>query len=314
MVREIEIKILPKDIDNHELILSKVAKKVRWRKDQISDWQIIRRSIDARGYQPFFLLRIKVFKEEAYTPVAPLLPQLQPVANADPVIVVGAGPAGYFAALELIELGIKPILFDRGKNVRQRRRDLRAIQQFGQVDPHSNYCFGEGGAGTYSDGKLYTRSHKRGNILKALRLLVEHGATSDILMDAHPHIGSNKLPKIVAAIRETILANGGEIHFNSCLTDLIIKDAVCKGIVINKEQEHFAKSIILATGHSARDVYYLLDRKGIQLDFKPFAIGVRIEHPQSLIDSIQYNQPRSCLLYTSPSPRDATLSRMPSSA
>jgi len=291
LVREIELKILPKDIDNHELILSKVAKKVRWRKEQIADWQIIRRSIDARGYQPFFLLRIKVYKGETSTPNPTLLEQLKPVSDAKSVIIVGAGPAGYFAALELIELGLKPILFDRGKDVRQRRRDLRAIQQFGEVDPNSNYCFGEGGAGTYSDGKLYTRSHKRGNILKALRLLVEHGANPDILVDAHPHIGSNKLPKIVAAIRETILAHGGEIHFNSCMTDMIVQDGVFKGVIINNEKEYFAKGLILATGHSARDVYYLLDRKGINLEFKPFALGVRIEHPQSLIDSIQYNQP-----------------------
>ena len=167
---------------------------------------------------------------------------------------------------------------------------MRAIQQFGEVDPHSNYCFGEGGAGTYSDGKLYTRSHKRGNILKALQLLVEHGATPDILIDAYPHIGSNKLPKIVAAIRETILAHGGEIHFNSCLTDLIIQNGVCEGVVINEKQEYRAKGIILATGHSARDIYYLLDQKGVSIAFKPFALGVRIEHPQSLIDNIQYNQ------------------------
>ncbi len=291
MVRELELKILPKDLDNHEFILTKAAKKARWRKDQIADWQIIRRSIDARGTHPFFLLRIRLSKEEQFSPAPRYLESLQMVDQSLTVLIIGAGPAGYFAALELIEQGLKPILFDRGKDVRQRRRDLRAIQQFGEVDPHSNYCFGEGGAGTYSDGKLYTRSHKRGNIEKALQLLVEHGATSDILVDAHPHIGSNKLPKIVAAIRETILAHGGEIHFNSCLTDLIIHDKVCKGVVINGEQEYFAQGIILATGHSARDIYYLLDQKGVRIEFKPFALGVRIEHPQRLIDNIQYNQP-----------------------
>ena len=290
MVRELELKILPKDIDNHDFILTKASKKARWPKDQIEDWQIIRRSIDARGTRPFYLLRIRLSKAAPLAAAPRYLPELQMVDKSPSVIIIGAGPAGYFAALELIEQGLKPIIFDRGKDVRQRRRDLRAIQQFGEVNPHSNYCFGEGGAGTYSDGKLYTRSHKRGNILKALQLLVEHGATPDILIDAHPHIGSNKLPKIVAAIRETILAHGGEIHFNSCLTDLIIHNKVCEGVIINREQEYRAKGILLATGHSARDIYSLLDQRGVRLAFKPFALGVRIEHPQSLIDSIQYNQ------------------------
>jgi len=292
LVKEIELKILPKDIDNEPVILSKLAKKIRWRPETITDWQIVRRSIDARGPQAFYRLKIKAFQGETPTPEPILLDQFQNVADAQPVIIVGAGPAGYFAALELIELGLKPIIFDRGKDVRARRRDLRAIQQFGEVHPHSNYCFGEGGAGTYSDGKLYTRSHKRGNIYKALRLLVEHGATTDILADAHPHIGSNKLPKIVANIRETILHYGGEIHFDSWVTDFIIDKNVCKGVIVNEEKEYFAKAIILATGHSARDIYELLAKHQIPIEFKPFALGVRIEHPQPLIDNIQYNQPK----------------------
>ncbi|MEM1124769.1 MAG: FAD-dependent protein [Bacteroidota bacterium] len=290
MVKKITLKILPKNIDNQELILNKIIKKVKWPKAQIKDWQITKRSIDARGYQPYFLLQITVTKEEPLEKPAPIIPSYPDVSTARRVIIVGAGPAGYFAALELIELGIKPIIFDRGKDVRARRRDLRAIQQFGIVNPHSNYCFGEGGAGTYSDGKLYTRSHKRGKISKALQLLVEHGATSDILVDAHPHIGSNKLPKIVANIRETILNHGGEIHFDSYVTDLVIHNGKAKGVVVNKEQEHLAEGIILATGHSARDIYELLDQKNIRIEFKPFALGVRIEHPQPLIDKIQYNQ------------------------
>ena len=292
MVKEIDLKILPKDIDNRALILSKIAKKLRWRPETIEDWKIIRRSIDARGSQAFFLIKIVATRGEAISAEPALLDNLQEVADASPVIIVGAGPAGYFAALELIELGLKPILFDRGKDVRARRRDLRAIQQFGEVNPHSNYCFGEGGAGTYSDGKLYTRSHKRGNIYKALKLFVEHGATSDILVDAHPHIGSNKLPNIVANIRATILQYGGEVHFNSWVTDLIIQDKVCKGIVVNEEKEYFADAVILATGHSARDIYSLLAKRQVRLEFKPFALGVRIEHPQTLIDKIQYNQPQ----------------------
>ena len=206
------------------------------------------------------------------------------------MIIVGAGPAGYFAALELIELGLKPIIFDRGKDVQTRRRDLRAIQQFGIVNPHSNYCFGEGGAGTYSDGKLYTRSHKRGSINKALTLLVEHGAKTDILEDAHPHIGSNKLPKIVANIRATILKFGGEIHFDSQVTDFIIDQKEMKGVIVNDSDSHLGKAVILATGHSARDIYKLLHQKNIRIEAKPFALGVRIEHSQKLIDKLQYNQ------------------------
>ncbi len=195
----------------------------------------------------------------------------------------------------MIASGLKPIIYDRGKPVRERRRDLRAIQQDGTVHPDSNYCFGEGGAGTYSDGKLYTRSKKRGKIENILRLLVEHGATSDILVDAHPHIGSNKLPQVVAQMRETILKHGGEIHFDSKVTDFILEqknngERHIKGVVINGTQEAFAKAVILATGHSARDIYTLLHRRGIRLEAKAFALGVRIEHPQPLIDQIQYRQ------------------------
>lgn len=290
MTKEIALKVLPKHIDNQTFIFERIVKKVRWEKKVIKDWKIIKRSIDARGYQPYYLLRVLVTKEEAIPKISPIIDNFRDVSSKNSVIIVGAGPAGYFAALELIELGIKPIIFDRGKDVRARRRDLRAIQQFGQVNPHSNYCFGEGGAGTYSDGKLYTRSHKRGKISKALQLLVEHGANTDILVNAHPHIGSNKLPKIVANIRETILKFGGEIHFDSWVTDLIIRKGKTKGVIVNGDTEHYAKTIILATGHSARDIFSLLDKKGIRIEFKPFALGVRIEHPQPLIDQIQYNQ------------------------
>lgn len=291
MIKSIELKILPKNLNNQDFILDRISRKLRWRKENIRDWRIIKRSIDARGKHPIYLLKIEVSNEEVLPKVASLIDTFEVVNTNKSAIIVGAGPAGYFAALELIELGIKPIIFDRGKDVRARRRDLRAIQQFGEVNPNSNYCFGEGGAGTYSDGKLYTRSHKRGTISKALQILVEHGADSAILVDAHPHIGSNKLPKIVANIRETIIRYGGEVHFNSLVTDLIIYQNTCKGVVVNNEKEYFADSIILATGHSARDIYQLLDAKKIALEFKPFALGVRIEHPQTLIDHIQYNQP-----------------------
>jgi len=290
LLRQIELKILPKHIDNQEFILERIIKKVRWKKEVIADWKIVKQSIDARGYQPYFLLKIVVTKGEKIEDAPSILKSFNNIFDQKSVIIVGAGPAGYFAALELIENGLKPIIFDRGKDVRARRRDLRAIQQFGIVNPDSNYCFGEGGAGTYSDGKLYTRSQKRGKITKALQLLVEHGAQSDILVDAHPHIGSNKLPKIVANIRETILKYGGEVHFNSQVTDLIIKNGKAKGVIVNQSTEHFSDAVILATGHSARDIFHLLDQKKITIAFKPFALGVRIEHPQPLIDKIQYNQ------------------------
>ncbi|AEE52370.1 NAD(P)/FAD-dependent oxidoreductase [Haliscomenobacter hydrossis] len=289
MIQEIELKILPADARNEQLIRSKAAGKLKLQDDQIQEVRILRRSIDARGSQPIFLLKVAVYIGESYHGEPAILPQLKSVADRPAVIIVGAGPAGYFAALELIEQGLKPIVLDRGKDVRTRRRDLRAIQQFGQVDPHSNYCFGEGGAGTYSDGKLYTRSHKRGTIDKAMQLLVEHGASAEILIDAHPHIGSNKLPNLVANIRATILHYGGEVHFDHYVTDFILHHQRMIGVVVNDTLEYRGEAVVLATGHSARDIYYLLQRHNITLEAKPFALGVRIEHSQQLIDRIQYN-------------------------
>jgi len=290
MVKEIELKLLPAEAADQVNIHRRAARRLGWREEQIEEVRLLRRSIDARGARPVIRLRVAVYRGEAYEPEAALLDRLRPVDEAPEVLVVGAGPAGYFAALELIELGLRPVVLDRGKDVRARRRDLRAIQQFSEVNPHSNYCFGEGGAGTYSDGKLYTRSHKRGNIEKAMRLLVEHGAQSDILIDAHPHIGSNKLPKIVANIRATIEHFGGLIHFDSCVTDFIVENSQLKGVIVNDREAYRAEALILATGHSARDIYALLHRRGIHLEAKPFALGVRIEHPQRLIDRIQYGQ------------------------
>lgn len=297
MIKELELKLAPREAVDEQLIYQRAIQKLKAAPGAVESVRVLRRSIDARGDQPLFRLRVAVYVGEPYVPEPAILKGFRPVDGKKEAIIIGAGPAGYFAALELLERGVRPVLFDRGKDVRARRRDLRAIQQFGVVNPHSNYCFGEGGAGTYSDGKLYTRSHKRGNIEKAMRLLVEHGANPDILIDAHPHIGSNKLPKIVANIRETILHYGGEIHFDSQLTDLVIENGRVRGVVINQTDEHPACAVILATGHSARDIYALLHRKGVQLEAKPFALGVRIEHPQPLIDRIQYNQ----------SPRDENL-------
>jgi hypothetical protein len=288
---EIELRLSPIEAQDDITIRRAAAQKLGINPLSISDLRILRRSIDARGRDAVFQLRIAVYTEGAlFSPEPALLKNFKNVENAPRVLIVGAGPAGYFAALELIELGLKPIVFDRGKDVRARRRDLRSIQQFGIVNPHSNYCFGEGGAGTYSDGKLYTRSHKRGSIEKSLKLFVEHGATSDILVDAHPHIGSNKLPQVVQNMRETIVYFGGEVHFDSYVTDFILRGGKIEGIVTNEKEEYFGEAVILATGHSARDIYYLLHQKNIKIEAKPFALGVRIEHSQAFIDEVQYKK------------------------
>ncbi|MCF8282890.1 MAG: FAD-binding protein [Bacteroidales bacterium] len=286
----IEIKLTPADAANEQAIRKRAADICQLKPTSIDEVIVLRKSIDARGSQPLVQLKLEVFVGEKHEPEAALLDNLRNVADATEIIIVGAGPTGYFAALELIELGLKPVIFDRGKDVQTRRRDLRAIQQFGIVNPNSNYCFGEGGAGTYSDGKLYTRSHKRGDIFKALKLFVEHGANPDILVEAHPHIGSNKLPQIVSNIRETILHFGGEVHFDSLVTDFIVEENQLKGVVVNEGAERRAASVILATGHSARDVYAILHKRNILIEAKPFALGVRVEHPQALIDKIQYRQ------------------------
>ena len=289
-MQEIELRLSPAEAHDAGAIRRAAAEKLNIPETTITDMKTIRRSVDARGREAVYQLRIEVYTEGVAAPEAAILETFKDVSNAQRVIIVGAGPAGYFAALELIEQGFKPIVFDRGKDVRARRRDLRAIQQFGIVNPHSNYCFGEGGAGTYSDGKLYTRSHKRGSIEKSLKLLVEHGANTDILVEAHPHIGSNKLPQVVENIRETILKYGGEVHFDSFVTDFIIKKNKILGIIVNEKEEHLAEAVIVATGHSARDIYTLCHQKGIKIEAKPFALGVRIEHSQEFIDSVQYKK------------------------
>lgn len=310
VMKEIEIRLSPAAAHDKNALRQAAALKLGIPETTILNIQILRRSVDARGREPLFQLRIAVFTENTdlwvQQPEAAILHNFKDVSQAKPVIIIGAGPAGYFAALELIELGLKPIIFDRGKDVQARRRDLRAIQQFGIVNPHSNYCFGEGGAGTYSDGKLYTRSHKRGSIEKSLKLFVEHGAMSDILIDAHPHIGSNKLPQVVQNMRQTILHYGGEVHFDSFVTDFILtypktngnmgktsgEPRKIIGVIVNEKEEHFAEATILATGHSARDIYRLCHKKGIFMEAKPFALGVRIEHSQELIDTVQYKTPQ----------------------
>lgn len=260
------------------------------RTEDINSITILRRSIDARKRAPKIILRLRVYANEE-PEIEPRLIDAFPIVDSERrAIIVGAGPAGYFAAIELIQAGIQPVIFERGKDVKTRRRDIAGIHKYGDVNPDSNYCFGEGGAGAYSDGKLYTSAKKRGSTQKILQLFVEHGADPDILFDAHPHIGSNKLPKVVRAIRETILNHGGKIYFNSRVTDLTIKNGVATGVVVNDSDKHLGMAVILATGHSARDVFSLLHRKRLRLEAKPFAMGIRIEHPQALIDQIQYGQ------------------------
>ncbi|MBI1224045.1 MAG: FAD-binding protein [Bacteroidetes bacterium] len=290
MRQTIEIKLSPSEAADEKAIHKRASELCQIKPSAIDEVIVLRKSIDARGSQPFIQLKLEVYIGEKQEPEAALIDQFKQVSDAPEIIIVGAGPTGYFAALELIELGLKPVIFDRGKDVRSRRRDLRDIQQFGIVNPNSNYCFGEGGAGTYSDGKLYTRSHKRGDIYKALKLFVEHGADPEILVDAHPHIGSNKLPQIVSNIRETIQHYGGEVHFDSLVTDFIVENNQMKGVVVHEKTERRGEAVILATGHSARDIYTLLNKKNIHIEPKPFALGVRVEHPQSLIDKIQYGQ------------------------
>lgn len=289
MKKEFNISLSPQQASAEQFYLPIIAKKLRVSSQSISAIVVKRKSIDARQKQIRINLGVTVYIGE--TPENDSIKYNYPnVEHKKPVGIVGAGPAGLFAALRLIELGLKPIIFERGKNVSDRKRDIAKIYREHLVDPDSNYGFGEGGAGTFSDGKLYTRSKKRGNVKKILAVLVQFGADQDILVDAHPHIGTNKLPRVIRAIREQIIACGGEIHFNSRLADLKIKNQTCKGLTLVDGSEYEFESLILATGHSARDVYEMLRRNGVCMEAKSFAMGVRVEHPQALIDSIQYHQ------------------------
>jgi uncharacterized protein len=263
---------------------------IRTSVSEVQHISILKRSIDARQKAIKINLKLMIFFQgESFTEQKIELPNYPNVANQQEVIVIGAGPAGLFAALQLIEVGLKPIVIERGKEVRGRRRDLKAINVDHIVNGDSNYCFGEGGAGTYSDGKLYTRSKKRGDVDRILELLVGFGASPDILIEAHPHIGTNKLPQIIQDIREKIIECGGQVLFETRVTDFVIKNNEIQGIVTQKGETISANKVILATGHSARDIFELLDRKKILIEAKPFALGVRAEHPQELIDSIQYS-------------------------
>lgn len=275
-------------LSDKEALYKAAAKELKTSRESITALTIERRSIDARSRNPVYRLRLHVYIGE-HPPSASVEFKFFPTDPKKKVAIIGSGPAGLFAALTLIENGITPVIFERGKNVRDRRRDLRAIQQFSTVNPDSNYCFGEGGAGTYSDGKLYTRSNKRGDIKRILSLFVYHGAHPDILIDAHPHIGSNKLPKVIEAVRNTIISCGGEIHFESKLTDIYTDAGAVRGIVINQSNQHRFDNVIIATGHSARDIFYLLNQHHAAMACKPFAIGVRVEHPQQFINRRMYH-------------------------
>ena len=249
-------------------------------------WRIDKKSIDARKRNPIVILRISVIGvNEEFPAVHQRIFQHETKGSA---IIIGAGPAGLFAALRLLELGVKPIILERGKDVRARRRDLVEITRNGQVNEDSNYCFGEGGAGTYSDGKLYTRSTKKGSVVRILETLVQFGANENILTESHPHVGTNKLPQIIANMRDSILANGGEIHFEERAIDFKLSSSEIQEVKTSKGNTFQADSILLATGHSARDIFELLHEKNIAIEAKPFAIGVRIEHDQRTIDKLQY--------------------------
>ena len=290
MPREFQFQVSPEVATNEFLLTNHVAKLFQVAPKEIQKVIVVKRSIDARQKAIKFNIKANVFLVgEPFVASKIELPNYPNVANKQEVIVVGAGPAGLFAALQLIELGLKPIVLERGKDVRGRRRDLKAINVEHIVNEDSNYCFGEGGAGTYSDGKLYTRSKKRGDVDRILELLVGFGATPDIMVEAHPHIGTNKLPQIIQDIREKIIECGGEVLFEKKVVDILIKNKEVDGVVLQDGATINANKLILATGHSARDIFELLDKKQVYIEAKPFALGVRAEHPQNLIDSIQYS-------------------------
>jgi uncharacterized protein len=292
MQKIISLKLLPSEAASLSTIKEYIAKAEAVQVSAISGFTITRHSIDARSKQPWVTLSVMAYINEPFQQRELQQFRFTDIANSkQTVIIIGAGPAGLFAALQLIELGIKPIILERGKDVRARRRDLAILNKEGQVNPESNYCFGEGGAGTYSDGKLYTRSSKRGDINRILNLFVHFGAEEKILYEAHPHIGTNKLPDIITAMRKKITDCGGEFLFEKKVVDFIIKDEKITAVKTADENLFEAGNIILATGHSARDIFELLHTKGILIEAKPFALGVRVEHPQPLIDSSQYHSP-----------------------
>lgn len=292
MEKKIRLVLEPAVAFNPVLLRNEISKELNLNKEENFHFQLHRRSIDARSRNLKVNLEVSV-SDLPFSDNRKFIEYKQAEANSV-VHIIGAGPAGLFAALKLLEAGIKPVIIERGKDVKSRRRDLAAINKIHTVNTDSNYCFGEGGAGTYSDGKLYTRSGKRGSIEKILKIFVQHGAGDEILFESHPHIGTNKLPKIIETIRKTIIDNGGEIHFNTRLSDLKLKENKIHSIIVRDtvnqtENEFKCDYLILATGHSARDIYEMLHKHNINIEAKPFAMGVRVEHPQEIIDKMQYH-------------------------
>ncbi|MCF0205641.1 MAG: FAD-binding protein [Muribaculaceae bacterium] len=292
MKEELQIRVEPRVAAIHDETVRFVAQKLGIKPSRIAHLRVLKRSIDARQRQVMVNLTVRVWVDEVpendalFTPIV-----YDNVANAPQAVVVGAGPGGLFAALRLIQLGVRPIVLERGKNVNDRRKDLAQISRQNIIDPDSNYCFGEGGAGAYSDGKLYTRSKKRGNVERILQIFCQHGASENILIDAHPHIGTDKLPGVIQNIREQIIASGGEVRFCTKVTDLLLENGEVKGVRCANGSEVLGP-VILATGHSARDVYEFLNVHDIPLETKGIAVGVRLEHPQHLIDCMQYHSPK----------------------
>ncbi len=289
MIRELQLRITPKEAYNEQSIRRYVAHEQGWDERTICGVRTLRRSIDARQREVLINLTVRVYindapEEDIFEPVA-----YHDVSDRPQAVVVGAGPGGLFAALRLIELGLRPIVVERGKNVRDRKKDLARIRPEQKVNPESNFAFGEGGAGAYSDGKLFTRSKKRGNGEKILRVFCQHGASTGILSDAHPHIGTDKLPRVIEAMRETILRCGGEVHFGTRMTELLVQHGTTVEGIACADGREFRGPVILATGHSARDVYRWLHDNRVELEAKGLAVGVRLEHPSLLIDQIQYH-------------------------
>ena len=306
MIKEQQFRVTPQVAYNEQNIIDYISREMGIDRRTVTHVRILKKSIDARQKQIYINLTLRIFINEEPADEEYVKTEYPDVSKAPQVIVVGAGPCGLFAALKLIELGLKPIILERGKDVRERKKDLALIKSQQSVDPESNYCFGEGGAGAYSDGKLYTRSKKRGNIEKILNVFCQFGASTSILSDAHPHIGTDKLPRVIENMRKQILASGGEVHFQTKMTELLIKDGEVKGVVAEADSQRskvkgqssmfnvqcstFEGPVILATGHSARDVYrYLAKTDSHLIEAKGIAVGVRLEHPSALIDKIQYH-------------------------
>jgi hypothetical protein len=290
MQKDITLRLLPAEAANDGTIKQYIARTINVRHEDITGFYLLKHSIDARSRQVWINISLKAFIGEPFRQRERKVFHFREVSKAhNSVIIIGAGPAGLFAALQLIEKGIKPIILERGKDVKARRRDLALLNKEGDVNPESNYCFGEGGAGTYSDGKLYTRSSKRGDVSRILELFVHFGAEEKILYESHPHIGTNKLPQIITAMRKMILGCGGEFLFENKAIDFNIQNDLISGVKTNTGAIIHADAVILATGHSARDIFELLLHKKIRIEAKPFALGVRVEHPQALIDSAQYH-------------------------